>query len=79
MRINLGAGFTDLFTDEGSRIIATFKVYDGRVELFYKEDGNLSTVYVSRLNTLRDMVIVDVKPSTLPRKIIIDAQTTTYP
>jgi len=79
LRINLGAGFTDLFTDEGSRIIATFKVYDGRVELFYKEDGNLSTVYVSRLNTLRDMVIVDVKPSTLPRKIIIDAQTTTYP
>jgi hypothetical protein len=55
-------------------------VYDGRVELFYKEDGNLFTVYVSRLNTLRDMVIVvDVKPSTPPRRIIIDAQTTTYP
>jgi hypothetical protein len=80
LRINLGAGFTDLFTDEGSRIIATFKVYDGRVELFYKEDGNLFTVYVSWLNTLRDMVIVvDVKPSILPRRIIIDAQTTTYP
>jgi hypothetical protein len=29
---------------------------------------------------LRGMVIVvDVKPSTLPRRIIIDAQNTTYP
>jgi hypothetical protein len=36
LRGNLGAGFTDLFTDEGNRI--TVKLYDGRVELFYKED-----------------------------------------
>jgi hypothetical protein len=39
LRVNLGAGFTDLFIGEGGRIIATFKVYDGRVELFYKVDG----------------------------------------
>jgi hypothetical protein len=39
LRINLGAGFTDLFTDEGSRIIATYKVSkDGKLGLFYKED-----------------------------------------
>jgi hypothetical protein len=39
LRVNLGAGFTDLFTDEGSRIIATFKVSkDGKLGLFYKED-----------------------------------------
>jgi hypothetical protein len=39
LRVNLGAGFTDLFTDEGNRIIATYKVSkDGKLELFYKED-----------------------------------------
>jgi hypothetical protein len=39
MRINLGAGFNDLFTDEGNRIIATFKLSEnGLLELFYKED-----------------------------------------
>jgi hypothetical protein len=39
MRINLGAGFNDLFTDEGRRIIATFKLSEnGLLELFYKED-----------------------------------------
>jgi hypothetical protein len=40
-----------------------------------------ATVYVrNQLNTLRDMaIVVDVKPSTLPRRIIIDAQNTTYP
>jgi hypothetical protein len=40
LRINLGAGFNDLFTDEGNRIIATFKLSEnGLLELFYKEDG----------------------------------------
>jgi hypothetical protein len=40
LRVNLRAAFTDLFTDEGSRIIATFKVSkDGKLGLFYKEDG----------------------------------------
>jgi hypothetical protein len=40
MRINLGAVFNDLFTDEGNRIIATFKLSEnGLLELFYKEDG----------------------------------------
>jgi hypothetical protein len=39
MRINLGAGFNDLFTDEGNRIMATFKLSEnGLLELFYKED-----------------------------------------
>jgi uncharacterized protein YbaR (Trm112 family) len=39
LRVNLGAGFTDLFTDEGNRIIATFKgSKDDKLELFYKED-----------------------------------------
>jgi hypothetical protein len=37
MRVNLGAGFTDLFTNEGNRITVTFKQYDGELELFYKE------------------------------------------
>jgi hypothetical protein len=39
LRINFGAGFKDLFTDEGNRIIATFKLSEnGLLELFYKED-----------------------------------------
>jgi uncharacterized paraquat-inducible protein A len=38
-RINLGAGFNDLFTDEGNRIMATFNLSEnGLLELFYKED-----------------------------------------
>jgi hypothetical protein len=37
MRVNLGAGFTDLFTNEGNRITVTFKLYDGELDLFYKE------------------------------------------
>jgi hypothetical protein len=39
LRVNLGAGFTDLFIGEGGRVIATFKVHDCRVDLFYKVDG----------------------------------------
>jgi hypothetical protein len=39
LRINLGAGFKDLFTDEGNRIVAVFKLSeDGLLELFYNED-----------------------------------------
>jgi uncharacterized paraquat-inducible protein A len=39
LRINLGAGFKDLFTDEGNRIIAIFKLSEDCLwELFYKED-----------------------------------------
>jgi hypothetical protein len=81
MRINLGAGFNDLFTDEGNRIIATFKLSETVYWSFsIKRTRYPATVYVrNRLNMLRDMVIVvDVKPSIQPRRIIIDAQTTTY-
>jgi hypothetical protein len=79
MRVNLGAGFTDLFTDEGSRIIATFKVSkDGKLGLFYKED--VQSLYVrNQLNMLRGMVTaVNANPTTLLRRIIIDAPTTIY-
>jgi len=49
LRINLGAGFKDLFTDEGNRIIATFKLSNnGLLELFYKETSNSATL---KLNT----------------------------
>jgi hypothetical protein len=60
LRVNLGAGFTDLFTDEGSRIIATFKVSkDGKLGLFYKRTCNLFTVYVrNQLNMLRGMLLL---------------------
>ncbi len=81
MRINLGAGFNDLFTDEGNRIIATFKLSEnGLLELFYKEDEISRYCFVrNRLNMLRDMVIVvDAKPSTLPRRIIIGVLYTIY-
>ena len=79
MRVNLRAGFTDLFTDEGSRIIATFKVSkDGKLGLFYKED--VQSLYVrNQLNMLRGMVTaVNANPTTLLRRIIIDAPTTIY-
>jgi len=39
LRINLGAGFKDLFTDEDSKVMATFKLSEnGILELFCKED-----------------------------------------
>jgi hypothetical protein len=56
LRVNLGAGFTDLFIGEGGRIIATFKVHDCRVDLFYKVDGqpHLPVYVKGLLNMLRD-------------------------
>jgi hypothetical protein len=38
MRVNLGAGFTHLFNGEENKITVTFKLYNGSLELFYKED-----------------------------------------
>jgi hypothetical protein len=38
MRVNLGAGFAYLFYGEENRITVTFKVYNGKLDLFYKED-----------------------------------------
>jgi hypothetical protein len=74
LRINLGAGFNDLFTDEGNRIIATFKLSEnGLLELFYKEDGQ-------SLYCLRNMVIaLYVNTSTLLRRIIIDVSNDRIP
>ena len=70
MRINLGAGFNDLWL-----LLSCMKTVYWSYSI-----KRTNTVYVrNRLNMLRDMVIVvDVKPSILPRRIIIDAQTTTY-
>jgi hypothetical protein len=79
LRINLGAGFTDLFTDEGSRIIATYKVSkDGKLGLFYKED--VQSLYVrNQLNILKGMVTaLNANITILLRRISIDAPTTTY-
>lgn len=51
MRVNLGAGFNYLFTDEGNRITATFKLSkDSQLELFYKEkEKSLLSCYVRGL------------------------------
>ncbi len=35
---HLGAGFAYLFYGEENRITATFKLYNGKLKLFYKED-----------------------------------------
>jgi hypothetical protein len=37
-RINLGSAYTPLFVGEDNRIKAVLKVYNGSVELFYKQD-----------------------------------------
>jgi hypothetical protein len=37
-RVNLGSAYTPLFVGEGNRIKAVLKVYNGSVELFYKQD-----------------------------------------
>jgi hypothetical protein len=37
-RINLGSAYTPLFVGEGNRIKAVLKVFNGSVELFYKQD-----------------------------------------
>jgi hypothetical protein len=81
LRVNLGAGFTDLFTDEGSRIIATFKVSkDGKLGLFYKED--VQSLYCLRKKSAiyveGHVTAVNANPTTLLRRIIIDAPTTIY-
>jgi hypothetical protein len=39
MRVNLGEGFAYLFNGEDNRITVTFKLYNGKLKLFYKEDG----------------------------------------
>jgi hypothetical protein len=36
--VNLGAGFAYLFYGEENSITVTFKLYNGKLELFYKED-----------------------------------------
>jgi hypothetical protein len=81
LRINLGAGFTDLFTDEGSRIIATYKVSkDGKLGLFYKED--VQSIYCLRKKSAKYVegyvTAVNANPTILLRRIIIDVPTTTY-
>ena len=37
-RVNLGSAFTPLFVGEDNRIKAVLKVFNGTVELFYKQD-----------------------------------------
>jgi hypothetical protein len=51
---------------------------DGKLGLFYKED--VQSLYVrNQLNMLRGMVTaVNANPTTLLRRIIIDAPTTIY-
>jgi hypothetical protein len=73
LRINLGAGFNDLWL-----LLSCLKTVYWSYSI--KRTRYPATVYVRNLlNMLRGMVIVvDVKPSILPRRIIIDAQTTTY-
>jgi hypothetical protein len=38
MKVNLGAGFAYLSYGEENRITVTFKLYNGKLELFHKED-----------------------------------------
>jgi hypothetical protein len=38
---NLGAGFTYLFQGGGNRITVTFKLFNSKLELFYKEVGKI--------------------------------------
>jgi len=38
MRINLEAGFAHLFQGDENRIMVTFKLFNGQLELCYKED-----------------------------------------
>jgi hypothetical protein len=81
MRINLGAGFKDLFTDEGNRITATFKLYNDKFELFYKEDEK--SLYPVCKRSAKYIVgiwllLVNANTSTQPRRINIDAPTTIY-
>jgi hypothetical protein len=81
LRINLGAGFKDLFTDEGNRIIAIFKLSEDCLwELFYKEDEQ--SRYCLRKKSAKYVesyvIALNVRPSTLPRRIIIDVLMTIY-
>jgi hypothetical protein len=38
LRINLGAAFRELFKGEEVGINVVFKLYDGKFEMFYKDD-----------------------------------------
>jgi|FaiFalDrversion2_1042247.scaffolds.fasta_scaffold57424_1 hypothetical protein len=38
MRVNRGADFAHLFNGEENKITITFKLFNGQLELFYKED-----------------------------------------
>jgi len=38
IRVNLGEGFAYLFSGEDNRITVTFKLYNGKLKLFYKGD-----------------------------------------
>jgi hypothetical protein len=80
LRVNLGAGFTDLFIGEGGRIIATFKVHDGRVDLFYKVDGQ--PLYCLRKSSAKYVegwvIALNANTTTLLRRVNIDAPNTIY-
>jgi hypothetical protein len=39
MRVNRGADYAHLFNGEENKITITFKLFNGQLELFYKEDG----------------------------------------
>jgi hypothetical protein len=70
VRVNLSQLFT-----------AVFKPYNyGKMELFYKEDGQ--SLYCLRKRSAKYVegfaTALYVNTSTLPRKINIDAPTTTY-
>jgi hypothetical protein len=73
LRINLGAGFNDLWL-----LLSCLKTVYWSYSI--RRTGNLFTVYVrNRLNTLRDMVIaLYVNTSTLLRRINTDVPTTVY-
>jgi hypothetical protein len=46
MRVNLGEAFAYLFQGEANKITVTFiKLYNGQLEMFYKEDGNLFPIF----------------------------------
>jgi hypothetical protein len=76
--VNLGAGFAYLFYGEENRITVTFKLYNGKLELFYKERmSSLFSPYArSRPDMRMDCVSAPIDKNSLKR--VIDAQLMDY-